>query len=156
DNNGYMDVFIGQPAGWENRLWLAQAKTWHPIEIPFPMRDDGPRRAAMARFGIVQSNGCASFLYDFAGKSQGGMQFDGGEWRDDASLDKVERRNERSALVLSFVNYFDCRLRDLDHDGRCELIVGDLFFEWSNEKKCWTELPFSLPGNYSAPIGSDK
>src|SRR5262249_10605425 len=44
---------------------------------------------------------------------------------------------------------FGVRLRDLDKDGRCEIIVSNdrqqAILGWSPEKKTWTKLPFTLP-----------
>jgi putative membrane-bound dehydrogenase-like protein len=45
------------------------------------------------------------------------------------------------------------RLRDLDGDGRCELIVGNPraggVFAWSAKKNTWEKLPFTLPAGTS-------
>src|SRR5262249_12348752 len=54
--------------------------------------------------------------------------------------------------IYTSVNGLDrgVRLRDLDKDGKCELIVGNNHeqgvFSWSGEKRSWTKLPFTLPG----------
>src|SRR5438445_3890293 len=41
------------------------------------------------------------------------------------------------------------RLRDLDGDGDCELMVGNesqnAIFQWSADEKSWKRLPYSLP-----------
>jgi putative membrane-bound dehydrogenase-like protein len=52
------------------------------------------------------------------------------------------------------------RLRDLDGDGRCELIVGNdtqrAVFAWSDAEKRWTKLPFALPKGTSLVNTSGK
>src|SRR3989442_1703173 len=43
------------------------------------------------------------------------------------------------------------RLRDVDGDGRCELIVANesqnAVFAWSDDQQSWKRLPYSLPAN---------
>src|SRR5262249_46877071 len=45
------------------------------------------------------------------------------------------------------------RLRDLDNDGRCELLVGNerqgAVFTWSDEEKSWNKASFGLPAGTS-------
>ena len=83
----------------------------------------------------------------------GAWRFNGKAWIEDRSL--------LSGLELDgkpvFTSYQNrdrgVRLRDVDHDGICELIVGndsqDAVFSWSAEEKHWTKQPYSLPADTS-------
>lgn len=79
----------------------------------------------------------------------GAWHFDGGQWVEARRwLDGLEvagepirtNRNGRDRGV---------RLRDLDGDGCCELIVANpdqgAIFRWSSQAERWTPLPFALP-----------
>src|SRR5256712_10120723 len=50
------------------------------------------------------------------------------------------------------------RLRDVDNDGRCELVIGNesqnAVFAWSDEDKSWKKAPFALPEGTSIVDGS--
>src|SRR5260370_39447539 len=65
--------------------------------------------------------------------------------------------------ILSDVTLLDdsgIRLRDLDGDVRCELIVShpeqQAAFAWSNGNKTWTRLPFTLPPEATVVNGQGK
>src|SRR5581483_4059223 len=88
------------------------------------------------RFGIVQTSGLPFSLVRNE-KTQGAWQFDGRNWRQAdellAGLDGVfTLRNGADRGV---------RLRDLDGDGRCELIVSNdkqnAVFRWDPNQRRW-------------------
>jgi putative membrane-bound dehydrogenase-like protein len=84
--------------------------------------------------------------------------FDGHQWTDDKAL--------LSGLVLDGKPVFTAvrksdgqiidrgvRLRDLDGDGRCELLVGNesqnAIFSWADQENAWKPLSYKLPPNTS-------
>jgi putative membrane-bound dehydrogenase-like protein len=150
NNDGYMDVAIGNHKIRTTRLWNSAEKKWNETDFPIQLVKEkrGKIADSDARFGIFQTNGFASFIVRDE-KFSGAWDFNGTKWIENKSLlngledhgqPVLTRKNETGAGV---------RLRDIDHDGRCELIVGNdiqnAVFNWSPEEKRWKELPFALP-----------
>jgi putative membrane-bound dehydrogenase-like protein len=131
DNDGYLDVVIGNDKVRQTRLWLPVSRTWITTDFPVSLAK------AEARFGIVHSDGRASLL--LRNDSVAGMwHFKGDKWIEDKNgLTGLEMKGRDSGV----------RFRDLDGDGRCELIVSNdkeqTIFRWTEKR--WSKLPFTLP-----------
>ncbi|MBN2291420.1 MAG: VCBS repeat-containing protein [Pirellulales bacterium] len=149
DGDGYMDAIVANEKIRQTRIWSPKANKWITSDFPFPLVSvdgNGNRTATGARFGILQKNGMASvFIHNE--KSAGLWHFDGKRWiKDPKGLDGLQF----DGPVMSSKNGFDqgVRLRDLDGDGVCELIVGNDrqngVFAWSDAGG-WKKLPFGLP-----------
>jgi putative membrane-bound dehydrogenase-like protein len=142
DNDGYLDVVIGNDKVRQTRRWSPRTGKWITTDFPLAHVDAG------VRFGVVRSDGHASMLVRDE-KATGAWHFGDGKWIEGRTLldglevkgKKIETsRRGRDAGV---------RFRDLDHDGRCEMIVSNdkeqAIFQWSEKRKSWTKLPFALP-----------
>jgi hypothetical protein len=116
--------------------------------VPLVTTDpQGQRHDAGVRFGVLQRGGCASIVVR-NGQQAGLWHFDGARWTPDpqglAGLELdgpvATSRGGRDGGV---------RLRDLDGDGGCELVVGNGQqqggFAWSPTRHAWSRLPFGLP-----------
>ena len=148
DNDGYMDVVIGNERTRRTRLWLPGSGTWQegPFPVPLVRTVDDQRQEMGVRFGVLQSRGFASCLVR-NDRVAGLWHFDGRIWRPVpnglAGLDGDDP-------VFTARQGRDCgvRLRDVDRDGRCELIVANpdqsAVFSWS-ENQGWGRLAFRLP-----------
>jgi putative membrane-bound dehydrogenase-like protein len=144
DNDGYMDVVIGNDKLRQTRRWSPQTGTWITSDFPVSLVGEG------VRFGVVRPDGHASLLVrneDVAGA----WHFGDGKWtQDDGLLTGLEINGRK---VFTSRKGRDCgvRFRDIDGDGRCELIVGNdteqAIFARSEDKKSWTKLPFTLPAD---------
>lgn len=151
NNDGYLDVVIGNDQKRLTRVWNPSESKW--IDSDFPVKiveadASGHHSETGVRFGVVRSDGFASF---FVGneKTNGFWHFDGTKW--------VEAKEYLQGLeiggkpVLSAKGRRDqgVRFRDVNNDGRCELIVGNdgqqAVFDWSEEGKAWRRMPVSLP-----------
>ncbi len=144
DNDGYLDVVIGNDKVRQTRLWLPVSRTWITADFPVSLAKTG------ARFGIVEPDRRASLFVP--NESAAGMwHFMGGKWVEEkkglAGLEPDGRK------ITTCVEGRDCgvRFRDLDGDGRCELIVSNdkeqAIFRCSD--KGWSKLPFTLPEDTS-------
>ena len=140
NNDGYLDVVVGNEQRRETRLWDPKSDRWTTGPLPIPL-------VRSVHFGVVRPDGFASMIVADK-ETRSGWDFDGSTW--------VERRGliPRSAIDDENVGI---RLIDLDHDGRSELIGsstsrGDTstIFGWSEPEDRWIRLPFGLPDRADA------
>jgi len=152
NHDGYMDVVIANEHVRKTRVWSPSAGRWtvkdFPIEV-ISVDDDGNRHDAGVHFGVLRKDGMASMLVRNE-KTVGVWHFDGEQWvNDPRGLDGLDV----DGPVHTSLDGRDrgARLRDLDRDGICELIVGNReqpsVFRWSVDGNGWQRLPFSLPGD---------
>jgi putative membrane-bound dehydrogenase-like protein len=155
NNDGYLDVVIGNENLLRTRLWNPKQAAW--IESSFPTaliaKDSaGHRLDAGVRFGVVSSNGLPCMIVRNE-TTTGAWQFDGQDWIADPEL--LNGLELQGQPVLTSVRGRDrgVRLRDINKDGVCELIVGNdsqnAVFQWSSLEKRWKLKAFGLPGGAS-------
>lgn len=152
NNDGYMDVVVANEHVRKTRVWSPSTGQWTDTDFPVELvtvDDDGNRHDAGAHFGVLRKGGMASLLVRNE-KTNGLWHFDGERWaKDPRGLDGLEL----DAPIHTSVNGRDrgVRLRDLDGDGICELIVGNReqpsAFRWAADGSGWKRLPFSLPAD---------
>lgn len=138
NNDGYLDVLIGNETLRRTRIWDARANRWIDSSLPVTVaRQNG------IRFGILGREKQVGVLVPPAGggKSQI-LVWDNTAWRPDSTLTQGLPTVEASLGLDRGL-----RMRDLDNDGRCELIVGNetqsAVFTWDQET--WKQAPFGLP-----------
>jgi putative membrane-bound dehydrogenase-like protein len=153
NNDGFMDVVRPRGRGGRaesvTRLWEPQSRSWR--ELPYPRRV----AEATARFGVFGSNAPTVLWFGgtFVSVPPGAFTFTGTEWRAEremlspealAQIEKTLGTNRLSATAPPFSGWI---LRDVDRDGRSELIVGEPrrsgVFKW--EPPRWRKLDFTLP-----------
>ncbi|MDQ6630534.1 MAG: VCBS repeat-containing protein [Verrucomicrobiota bacterium] len=146
NNDGFMDVIIGNETLRRTRIWNNAKKTWSDSNFPISLRENE------ICFGVVHTNGFVSMLVRNE-TFGGGWHFNGAKWIEDKTfLNGLEINGEK---IFTQKNKMDrgVRFRDLNNDGRCELIVGNenknAIFSWSPEEKKWQNLPFALPEGVS-------
>ena len=136
DGDGYMDVVIGNPGAKLCRIWDPEKEFWQ--EAPFPTLV-----TPALRFGILDKSGRAAAIETNEHGVTRAWRFDGRAWVADQSLGKglagvaTHRKGADGGV----------RLRDLDDDGICELIVGTPTQSviYLLGKNGWQKLPFGLP-----------
>ncbi len=151
NDDGYLDVVIGNEQMQRTRLWSVEKQAW--IDGDFPVRlvtvdEKSDRHDAGVRFGVLRADGNATMIVRNENVA-GAWHFDGKAWvRDDALLTGLEVAGEQIETSRAGRD-MGVRLRDIDRDGRCELIVGNprsrLVLKWHSEAKRWKPMPFSLP-----------
>jgi putative membrane-bound dehydrogenase-like protein len=140
NNDGYMDVVIGvagDRSAFQTRVWDVKSAGWRTIDFPAPVD--------AVRFGVLDFNGRATALF---GRNQHEVTllgawwtFDGRRWFDRGGFDGKDARG----IVADQGRDTGLRLRDIDGDGRCELIERGEVFVASEDGTRWTKRPFTLP-----------
>ena len=143
NNDGFLDVVIGNEKLRRTRLW--QNDKWLDLATPVALvtshnRDNG------VRFGII-SNYVALIVAN--NTQRGAWLFEGAQWKENRDL----------LNGLDDARFADAgkdrggRLRDIDGDGDCELLISNesqnQIFRWDRALRKWSPFDFALPKNTS-------
>lgn len=140
NNDGFLDVVIGHRGIRRTRLWDPAQARWND--------GDFPAETADLQFGIVRSDGAVT-AFRPGPADRAAWRFDGVRWGDDPGLLRGLEVVDDEAVASSPGVDRGVRFRDVDRDGRAELIFGHpaqtSVFAWSEAETTWKKLPFSLP-----------
>jgi putative membrane-bound dehydrogenase-like protein len=132
NGDGFMDVVIGNDAVKQTRIWDSRKNAWQTSDFPVLLHQ------GRARFGVVEK---CPVLLALEGGRVASWRFDGKQW----TSEKVDWTEAQTAVD----SWPGVRLRDLDADGTCELIVcmggESAVFAWDRGKPGWRKCPFALP-----------
>ena len=155
NNDGFLDVIIGNERARRTRLWSPKEAQWAEADLPAALvavNSNGDRQETGARLGVVGPDGNATMLIRNDSGS-GAWHFDGRRWVEDKSLLAGLELDGQPVSTLHQGRDRGVRLRDVDRSGRCELIVANesqnALFSWSDAEKSWRPLPFALPHGVS-------
>jgi putative membrane-bound dehydrogenase-like protein len=150
NGDGYLDAVIGNGAARQTRIWNPQTSEWtvgpFPTQLVVADEKKLPIEAG-ARFGVVRDAGPSVWIANE--QVRGAWTFDGRSWNEDKAL--LDGLALGETPLRSAVNGQDrgLRLRDLDRDGVCELIVSNdkqqAIFGFDREKNAWKQLDVKLP-----------
>ncbi|MBX3414342.1 MAG: c-type cytochrome [Pirellulales bacterium] len=151
NDDGYLDVVIGNDTLRRTRLWSHETGNWRDLDFPTPLVTvdaEGRRHAAGARFGIVGPAGEVVLLVRNE-KLSGAWRFHNGQWREDPALLQGLELAGEPILTMSGDLDRGVRLRDVDADGSCELFVSNgmqnAVFTWNDEQHAWQPARYRLP-----------
>ncbi len=148
NNDGYLDVVIGNEATRKTRLWQPAEKHWHDVDFPTALvthSTNAPAVHAGVQFGVVRPDGKASAIVN--ADLKGAWEFDGENWT--ATPGFWAGLSLAGEPIRTRVQNRDrgVRLRDIDGDGQCEVVVGNdhqnTVFKRLDEG--WRELGYRLP-----------
>jgi putative membrane-bound dehydrogenase-like protein len=156
NHDGFLDVLIGNPALRRTRLWLPDQNAWHDTSLPVSIVEtasDGVVRETGVRFGVMHRDGRATMLIRTPNLA-GAWTFQNREWvPESALLDGLELAGQ-PVFTRAHTSDRGVRLRDVDNDGVCELLVANDtqsgILRWDRPRRRWQAGDWSLPGN--API----
>ncbi|MCH2183322.1 MAG: c-type cytochrome [Mariniblastus sp.] len=163
NNDGYLDVVIGNPQMQRTRLWIPETKSWRESTFPVPLVQIDPQgvhQPTGVQFFVIRPDGQASLM--LRNEDQAGVwHFVDGQWAEDRSMFNGLEVNGQP--IFTGKNGVDqgVRFRDLNGDGRCELISGaspQPIFQWNPTVQRWDVLPFHLPAEtrVATPQGDDS
>ncbi|MEK6247782.1 MAG: FG-GAP-like repeat-containing protein, partial [Planctomycetales bacterium] len=151
NNDGYLDVGIGNDKLQSMRVWRPALQQWSETALPIRIIDvdkQGTVLDAGIQFGVLRGGGRASLLVR-NDHTAGVWHFEGGEWRPDKAM--LKGLDLDGAPLFTSLGGVDqgVRLRDLDGDGRCEVVVSNprqnAVFSWDTTDKTWQKQTFGLP-----------
>jgi putative membrane-bound dehydrogenase-like protein len=169
NNDGYLDVVRGTTRSTARRrkssliggsawthIWLPNENRWHetPILALTGRLTDSKTAEGIGpwygfpRFGVMRKEGNASVL-KLDETVRWALRFDGREWVTDT--DSIWGLELDGKPILAERDGIDqgVRLRDLDGDECCELIIANpmqnAVLQWSDKARTWRKLPFRLP-----------
>ncbi len=151
DADGFLDVIIGNPEMRRTRVWSPSTKSWTESDFPAPLVSvaaSGERRDRNAQFGIVRPDGRAS-LWIANDDQRHAWTFDGKNWQADEPLLNGLPNGKAGVFTGTAGRDRGVRLRDLDRDGVCELLVSNdaqqAIYGFDAAKNTWKLLPLKLP-----------
>ncbi|MEX0937369.1 MAG: PVC-type heme-binding CxxCH protein [Pirellulales bacterium] len=151
NNDGYLDVVIGNDQAQLTRVWTPDEQSWQETSLPcriVQLDAEGNRQPTGVRFGIMSEDGMATMLLS-NGRQQGAWRFGGRQWVESPEL--LKGLDIDGEAILTSSNGLDrgVRLHDLDGDGACELLVANpqqsAALAWDKQARMWNRLPFALP-----------
>ncbi len=151
NNDGYQDVIIANDDFCTSRIWNNESKRWVNTGFFTSLVNKdrkGNQVETGVRFGIVGKPGKV-FALVRTEKETSAYTFDGEAWlSEQVYLTGLQVEGEAVFTKLKGVDR-GVRLRDVDKDGSCELIVGNpeqnAVFSWNDGKKKWEKRDFNLP-----------
>jgi hypothetical protein len=153
NGDGYLDVVIGNEKVRQTRVWLPEKREWRDGDFPVSIvavGDGGVQSDAGVRFGVLRADGMASFLVaDEEGPRV--WHFHGRAWVRDAVMEKGLVINGQPLLTMSKNVDQGVRLRDVNGDGVCEIIVSNpsqhSVLEWHDREHAWRATAGGFPAD---------
>ncbi len=150
NNDGYLDVVIGNESLRQTRIWQPQKRRWAISDFPLALVtvEKGQRRDAGARFGILHNDGYPSLIVRNE-QTADVWHFNGQKWaRAAESLADLHTGGSPVFTTRAGIDQ-GVRLRDLDGDGLTELIAAgpgrSAVFGFSPDGHRWHGGPMRLP-----------
>jgi putative membrane-bound dehydrogenase-like protein len=151
NQDGYLDVIIGNERLQRTRLWKPDQSAWLESELPvslIKLDQNGSRREAGVRFGVVGPQ-AQSAMFALNEQRRAAWRFESEVWIEDRSLLSGLDIDGQPIVASEAGRDRGVRLRDFDKDGQCELVVGNekqnSVFAWSGQEKSWKKLSYGLP-----------
>ncbi len=144
NRDGFQDAVIGNASANVTRIWNPDAGKWTETSFPTALVNEdehGNTYDAGVRFGSIDGQTVAVVRNEV---SAGAWRFADGAWQEmPALLIGFEARTAETGIDRGV------RLRDLDRDGQCELLVLNdeqrALFRWNTDNSSWQTQSASPP-----------
>ncbi|HXG47234.1 MAG TPA: PVC-type heme-binding CxxCH protein, partial [Methylomirabilota bacterium] len=142
NNDGFMDVVIGNAVSRRTRIWDPGAKRWREGEFPTDV--------GSVRFGRLDAKTTIALrLVAGTSPSAESWVWHNGQWQPDPSLRAGLELDGRPVIAFAAGRDRGLRLRDVDRDGTDEVIVGNesqrAVFRWQASRRAWEKAAYTLP-----------
>ena len=141
NNDGYLDVVIGNDELRQTRIWDPQTRKWQASDFPVSLRNSG------ARFGVLERGSVVMLCR--TEQQSGAWRFKGTHWTAEPELLKGLEWEGQPVLTARGGRDRGVRFRDVDADGACELLLGNesqnAVFRWDSAARAWKRQSFALP-----------
>lgn len=160
NDDGFLDVISANEHDGQTRIWNPGEKKWSSTFFPMALSAPdvrGERQETGVKFGIIRPEGRITAFKIDDGVSRA-WTFDGTTWFEDKPLLNglmIEGNPILTSRGNRQVGRSDngVRFRDLDKDGRCELMVcnekQNAIFSWSQEESTWKLVAHKFPEGVS-------
>ncbi len=151
DHDGYMDIAAGNQNARFTRIWSPEKKAWRVADFPTQIVAEdaqGIPRIAGVRFGVLPDT-ARTFALVSNQEEKGAWYWNGDDWVACESLTNSFAIDGMSIQTADGGKDNGVRLRDLDHDGITEAIVGNessrAVLTLDRATLRWKPAPFNLP-----------
>jgi len=145
NNDGYLDVTIGNEQLSQTRVWNPDTRQWAATDFPARLNRPG------VRFGVRENNMVIMLVRNE--HESGAWRFDHGRWVAEPELLRGLELDGQPVFTAREGRDRGVRLRDVDADGVGELIVGNesqnAVFAWDGVGRTWKRQTFGLPAGVS-------
>ena len=164
NNDGFLDVIIGNGEMKRTRVWDPQGGRWSDSDFPVVLAGPaGPGGSAVGdrgvRFGIVGPAEEAVMLVRNE-QEAGAWRFRAGAWQREPNLLRGFELEGQPVFTSQGGRDRGVRLRDIDHDGLCELLVANetqnAVFHWDNSAHLWHREGYSFPAGTALVDGQGR
>jgi putative membrane-bound dehydrogenase-like protein len=152
DNDGFLDVVIGNDQTQTTRRWLPGQRQWAVTNFPTHISGraaSGESYEEGVRFASLPTMNDQALLLVRNETTSGAWRFDGHEWVADKRFLEGLEVNGQPLQTNDQGRDRGMRLRDVDRDGTLELIVANpdsrALLQWNELQGRWIPLACSLP-----------
>jgi putative membrane-bound dehydrogenase-like protein len=161
NGDGYLDAIVANQKVRATRIWEPVSKRWLQTGFPAALVSDKkpPLGDRVFQFGLVGPDRDVTAFFR-AADSKGAWKFDSERWLENSNFFAGLTVKGEPVLTSQAGHDRGVRLRDVDNDGQCELLVGNetqnAVFKWDDAEASWKKLPFGLPAGTSIVTASGE
>ena len=142
NNDGFMDVVVGNETTRRSMVWQPKTKEWQEHKLPFSILTKNSKASEKANFGVLKKDQFATAVLPRPTDEKPEKNPEVEVWHFSDSGWKVNRSSLNAAASLR-----DVILRDVDGDQACELLTQKQIFKFKAKEGLWEKLTHGFPEN---------
>ncbi|MDB6039714.1 MAG: putative rane-bound dehydrogenase [Verrucomicrobiales bacterium] len=152
NNDGFLDVMVGNRQSRQTRIWDPQTRQWHDHNFPVELVEQNTKgnNDRGVHFGVLNESGTdIPFFLQRDEASFAAWRFQNSQWVEQPNL--LLGFELKGHPILTRKSGIDqgVRLRDINNDGRSEVIIANSTesgaMGWDSEANRWKELSYVFP-----------